>query len=591
MTGGTTGGTRGGLHARRLAVTFAALAGGLFLAAPQAASARTGYVVNTASATIAPSITPFNTTTGLPGGPIALPAKSEPGPAAITPDGRTLYVVNEGEGANSVTPMNTATNTVGTAIPVGSAPRGLAIAPDGKTAYVVTKAGKVIPINLATNTPGTAIEVGGTPETIAITPDGHTAYVVSAGTTTGTVTPINLATNAKGAPIAVGNEADGIAITPDGKTAYVADGKPTNTVIPINLATNTAGTPIKVGERPRLVAITPDGKTVYVTNNDSETVTPINTATNLPGSPIAGGKCPGALAISPNGRTVYVLDACKKLVTPIDTATNKPGTTIAVGEFPDGIAIMPNQPPLAAFAASAVTVGQATSFTAAASSDSDDAIAAYAWEFGDGVTASTATPATSHTYAAPGTYTARLTLTDSEGCSTSFVFTGQTAFCSGAGSATATHLITVAALPPAPPHSSAPTLTAVTETHATWRSGHRLATLARTRRPPLGTTFAFTLNAPANVTLAFSAKLSGRRVKHRCLPQKAGNRHKPRCSRMLAQGALTFAAHAGLNKVSFQGRMSRARTLGAGHYTVLIAATNAAGQHSAPAPLSFTIVR
>ena len=45
-------------------------------------------------------------------------------------------------------------------------------------------------------------------------------------------------------------------------------------------------------------------------------------------------------------------------------------------------------------------------------------IASYAWNFGDGTTAVTSTPTTTHEYAGPGTFTARVTLTSSGGTST-----------------------------------------------------------------------------------------------------------------------------------------------------------------------------
>ena len=46
----------------------------------------------------------------------------------------TAYIANGS--SNSVTPIDTATNTAGTAIPVGQNPAGVAVTPDGKTAYV-----------------------------------------------------------------------------------------------------------------------------------------------------------------------------------------------------------------------------------------------------------------------------------------------------------------------------------------------------------------------------------------------------------------------------------------------------------------------
>ena len=58
----------------------------------------------------------------------------EPRGIAITPNGKTAYVANNG--SNSVTPIDLASNKAGAEIPVGSDPVGIAITPDGKTAYV-----------------------------------------------------------------------------------------------------------------------------------------------------------------------------------------------------------------------------------------------------------------------------------------------------------------------------------------------------------------------------------------------------------------------------------------------------------------------
>jgi PKD repeat protein len=57
--------------------------------------------------------------------------------------------------------------------------------------------------------------------------------------------------------------------------------------------------------------------------------------------------------------------------------------------------------------------GLSVAFDGSASSDPDGSIASYAWDFGDGSTGSGVRP--SHTYAAAGTYTARLTVTDNAG--------------------------------------------------------------------------------------------------------------------------------------------------------------------------------
>lgn len=70
-----------------------------------------------------------------------------------------------------------------------------------------------------------------------------------------------------------------------------------------------------------------------------------------------------------------------------------------------------NQAPVAAFSASADNL--TVSFDGSRSSDPDGTVASYAWDFGDGTSASGATP--QHAYAAGGTYPVRLTVTDDKG--------------------------------------------------------------------------------------------------------------------------------------------------------------------------------
>ncbi|MGD0377864.1 MAG: hypothetical protein ABSB01_25210 [Streptosporangiaceae bacterium] len=83
--------------------------------------------------------------------------------------------MGDGEHPSTVTPIQTATNTAGPQIPVGICPMAIAITPDGKTAYVVDAgddetSGRVIPIQTATNTAGSPIVAGPVPYAIAIVP-------------------------------------------------------------------------------------------------------------------------------------------------------------------------------------------------------------------------------------------------------------------------------------------------------------------------------------------------------------------------------------------------------------------------------------
>jgi hypothetical protein len=89
-----------------------------------------------------------------------------------------------------------------------------------------------------------------------------------------------------------------------------------------------------------------------------------------------------------------------------------------------------------------------TAFDGSGSSDVDGTVSRYDWDFGDGTSLADGGPSPAHTYAVPGNYTATLIVTDNEGCSTQFVFTGQTASCNAGSSARAQHDVVVGEAPP-----------------------------------------------------------------------------------------------------------------------------------------------
>jgi len=97
------------------------------------------------------------------------------------------------------------------------------------------------------------------------------------------------------------------------------------------------------------------------------------------------------------------------------TVTDNQGATNATTQNVGVTAPPPNQPPVAAFTSNATFLD--ASFDASGSSDPDGTIASYAWDFGDGATGTGATA--THSYAAAGTFTVKLTVTDDKGTPTS----------------------------------------------------------------------------------------------------------------------------------------------------------------------------
>jgi flagellar hook assembly protein FlgD len=113
-----------------------------------------------------------------------------------------------------------------------------------------------------------------------------------------------------------------------------------------------------------------------------------------------------------------------------------------------------------------------------------------------------------------------------------------------------------------------PILSHVGQSHRRWRRGSALPHIA-SARPPVGTTFRFTVNESIKMRFAFTQRRHGHRV---------------------TRGTLRFSVGAGTHEVRFKGRLSKHKKLKPGRYTLIISATNAVGQR-ATARLVFVIVR
>ncbi|MGA5821110.1 Ig-like domain repeat protein [Kitasatospora sp. NPDC094028] len=265
-------------------------------------------------------------------------------------------------------------------VAVGGLPTGVAITPDGLHAYVANKGGNTVSlIETATNTVTTTIPVGTAPFDVAITPDGLHAYVTNNGGNT--VSVIETATNTIAATIPVGTAPTCVAITPDGLHAYVTNNSD-NTVSVIETATNTIAATIPVGAGPFDVAITPDGLHEYVTNNGDNTVSVTATVTSVDGTPTGtvsffdGTTLLGTATLDPTGAATFTTSALSVgshpltavysgdasfngSSSPVDTQTVNPAdTTTVLTSAPDPSAF--GQPKVLTATVTAVAPGAGT---------------------------------------------------------------------------------------------------------------------------------------------------------------------------------------------------------------------------------------
>jgi chitodextrinase len=199
-----------------------------------------------------------------------------------------------------------------------------------------------------------------------------------------------------------------------------------------------------------------------------------------------------------------------------------------------------------AWTPSPVFAGDTVTFDGSASNDADGTIASYDWQWGDATPdARSAKP--THLFVAPGTYQVAL-----------FVLDDNTQ--SGA----AIHNVTVVPLPvPAVGHAAMG--------HARFRVAKPATAVAAA--VARGTSFKFTLNAPARLTIA----ITRRTVRH----------GKPHVAKA---GTLTRAhLRNGPNTIAFSGRIGK-RALRPGAYRATLTARNAKGR-SKPVTAKFTVVK
>ncbi len=384
------------------------------------------------------SISVFDTASGALGAPIVIGANTEPYQVAISPNGQTLYSANYGAG--TVSAISTASKTVVATIPVGEQPFGIAVTPNGSRVYVTSGGDdNVSVIDTATNqVVGAPIPVGESPFAIAISPDGTRALVPNTGDDN--VSVIDTASGQVVATVPVGDRPYGVAYTPDGSRALIANNDAQSLAVVDGHTGQTIAGPIGVGKDPSGVAVSPNGLRAYVANYGDGSMSVVNLATNTVASTIGGSEFVEFPAITPDGTKGFLSSYGAKGVLPFGTNPDPTAfaAPIVTGTDASQIAITPNQGPAASFGVKRLRPGVAGPLNAAASKDPDGSVTGFAWSFGDGATATTSAPAISHKFAKPGKYSVQLTVTDNEGCSTSLVFTGQTAYCNGSSLATVT---------------------------------------------------------------------------------------------------------------------------------------------------------
>jgi YVTN family beta-propeller protein len=292
---------------------------------------------------------------------------------AISPNGKTLIVSNDGQSTQSLMVVDRTSGKILQTIPYKSPEAlyvGVAFSPDGKQVFasaggnnkirVYNVEGQTLtetdPINLPVPKGADGKDVNLYPGGLTIAPDGKTLYV--ADNLSDSMSIVDLATRKVTGTVAVGHNPYTVALSKDGKTAYVSNwGEQTVSVVDLTGSTPKVSQTIQVGTHPNAMALNPNNSELYVTNADSDNVSVINTATNcvlrtIDLSPYPGakeGSSPNAIAVSPDGKTLYVANATNNDIAVIQLGNGDGKTTpdqvkglIPTAWFPAGLVLSPD---------------------------------------------------------------------------------------------------------------------------------------------------------------------------------------------------------------------------------------------------------
>lgn len=263
----------------------------------------------------------------------------------FSPDRKTLVVVSIG--SNSVSFIDTATNTVRHITYVGRSPHEAFFTPDGKEVWVTVRGEDYVSVlDASSGEEKTRIKVPGGPGMQIFSPDGQYGYVCSS------FNPETVAVDVRTHKI-VGSVKQAspfcpnIAATPDGKQVWftlkdtgkvqVFNARPPFNIIK-TLDTGPITNHVNIVESAK-------GSFAWVTVGGLNRVNVYRTDDFSQVASIPVGNLPHGLWPSGDGKRIYVGLENADALTAIDTATYKAVATIPIGQAPQAVAYVPGAVP------------------------------------------------------------------------------------------------------------------------------------------------------------------------------------------------------------------------------------------------------
>ena len=296
----------------------------------------------------------------------SIPVGLGPHNVQVSPDGKWVWVTNNGDpakaaetmptksmpktqhgamaGAGAVWIIDASTDAVVAKVPVGKHPAHVVVAGDGRTAYITNGGDNTVSVvDTAAQRVVGVIAVGASPHGLRITPDGKQVWV--ANLKDGTVSVIDTEGQKPVAHIPAGKGPAQVGFTPDGRWGFVSlSGE--NKVAVIDPVSRKVIRKIVVGPVPIQLHATPDSKFVLVANQGTPkkpgtTVSVIDVASAKVAATITAGAGAHGVVVDRDGRYAFVTNTYANTMSVIDIANRKAVATVPVGRGPNGISVGP----------------------------------------------------------------------------------------------------------------------------------------------------------------------------------------------------------------------------------------------------------
>lgn len=264
----------------------------------------------------------------------------------FSPDHRTLAVISTG--SNTVTLIDTATNTVKGTIYVGRSPHEGFFTPDGKELWVVVRGEDYLSvIDPVQRRETRRVKTANGPGMVVFSPDGKYAYVCHSFTPEFDVVDVRRREVVKRLPV-VSPFSPNLAVTSDGTEVWLTH-KDVGKVTVIDARRLVVKYVIDTGAVTNHVnfARTPQGRLAYITVGGEDRVKVYRTGTSAPEqvATITTGALPHGLWPSDDGSRMYVALENGDAVDVIDTQQQQVIATIKSGQMPQALVFVSHAAP------------------------------------------------------------------------------------------------------------------------------------------------------------------------------------------------------------------------------------------------------